>query len=168
MPFLRQILSDRAVTEVILLRAPRASTPFEYDTLEATVHESLDTLSALATITNLKQRQKPQSFDAVQRVPFSSISTCRPGRRMTSVQNIRRGHAEPEVERALRSPAVRGLVEEGLPVAPRFEVLRRVDHGQNDSFFRVDVAAVVDPTEFQRARGRRGHTITGDGEHAAV
>ena len=61
MPFLRQILSDRAVTEVILLRAPRASTPFEYDTLEATVHESLDTLSALATITNLKQRQKPKN-----------------------------------------------------------------------------------------------------------
>ena len=61
MPFLRQILSDRAVTEVILLRAPRASTPFEYDTLDATVHESLDTLSALATITILKQRQRPKN-----------------------------------------------------------------------------------------------------------
>ena len=61
MPFLRQILSDRAVTEVILLRAPRASIPFEYDTLDANVHESLDTLSALATITILKQRQRPKN-----------------------------------------------------------------------------------------------------------
>ena len=61
MPFLRQILSDRAVTEVILLRAPRASSPFEYDTLDANVHESLDTLSALATITILKQRQRPKN-----------------------------------------------------------------------------------------------------------
>ncbi len=61
MPFLRQILSDRAVTEVILLRAPRASTPFEYDSLDATVHESRDTLSALGTITILKQRQRPKN-----------------------------------------------------------------------------------------------------------
>ena len=87
---------------------------------------------------------------------------------MTSIQNIRRGHAEPEVEGPLRSPAVRGLVQEGLPVAPRFEVLRRVGHGQNDSFFRVDVAAVVDPAQFQRAVGRDSHAITGDGEYAAI
>ena len=61
MPFLRQILADRAVTEVILLRAPRASTPFEYDNLDAMVHESHDALSALATITLLKQRQRPKN-----------------------------------------------------------------------------------------------------------
>ena len=61
MPFLRQILSDRAVTEVVLLRAARASTPFEYDNLDAMVHESNDALSALATITILKQRQRPKN-----------------------------------------------------------------------------------------------------------
>lgn len=61
MPFLRQILSDRAVTEVILLRAPRASTPFDYETLDATVHESQDTLSALAAITILKKSQRPKN-----------------------------------------------------------------------------------------------------------
>ena len=87
---------------------------------------------------------------------------------MTSIQNIRRGHAEPEVERPFCLTTVGRLVQEGLPVAPRFEVLRRVGHGQNDSFFRVDGAAVVDPAESQRAVGRRGHTITGDGENAAA
>ena len=61
MPFLRQILADRAVTEVVLLRAPRASTPFEYDILDAMVHESNNPLSALATITLLKQRQRPKN-----------------------------------------------------------------------------------------------------------
>ena len=61
MPFLRQILADRAVTEVILLRAPRASAPFEYDILDAMVHESNDALSALATIILLKQRQRPKN-----------------------------------------------------------------------------------------------------------
>jgi len=58
---LRQILSDRAVTEIILLRAPRAAMPFDYEELGATIHESHDTLAALATICILKQRQRPKN-----------------------------------------------------------------------------------------------------------
>ena len=72
MPFLRQILSDRAVTEVILLKAPRASVPFDYENLGATVHESHDTLSALATISILKQRQRPKQ--GYPREPRSQIA----------------------------------------------------------------------------------------------
>ncbi len=61
MPSLRQILSDRAVTEVILLRAARTSMPFEYEGLGAAIHESHDALAALATICILKQRQRPKN-----------------------------------------------------------------------------------------------------------
>lgn len=57
---LRQILSDRAVTEIILLKAPRAAIPFDYEELGVTVHESHHTLAALATICILKQRQRPK------------------------------------------------------------------------------------------------------------
>jgi hypothetical protein len=74
---LRQILSDRAVTEIILLRAPRTATPFNSEELDATVHESHDTLAALANICILKQRQRPKNGYPRESRPQMALIYCK-------------------------------------------------------------------------------------------